>query len=138
MLAKSWGDYALLNPFVVTLTDSEGSKVASKTFQDGRTFYVWEDVYRRARHVRLDSLQYDSPKYFVLCNVEVYDGSSERAPWPSLSLLSVKISKPGQSCKRVCADAQMVCEHAHFRFLNSRKALKNAFKCSSSRAISQK
>ena len=65
MLAKSWG-VVFPNPFVVTLTDSHGNQVASRVFNDSRTFYLWEEVGQRARFVRLDSLEYTS-MYVCVC-----------------------------------------------------------------------
>ena len=61
VLAKSWG-VVFMDPYSVTLLDSGGTQVASRRFTDARTFYLWEDVYVRARYVRLDSLEYDGPR----------------------------------------------------------------------------
>lgn len=54
-----------MDPFSVTLLDSGGTQVASHRFTDSRTFYLWEDVYVRARYIRLDSLEYDGPRLVV-------------------------------------------------------------------------
>jgi len=135
---RSWGSSNFLDPFVITLSDSSGNVVTSKTFQDTRTFYVWEDVNGRAQFVRIDSLHYKQQRYFVLCGVEVYGSASERAPWPPLPLLSLKVSRPGQSCKNLCREAGLVCEHAHFRHLNTLSIVRKVFRCSSAEVISLK
>ena len=56
ILAKSWG-VVFIDPFIVTLLDSTGGQVASRRFTDSRTFYIWEDINVRARHIRIDSLE---------------------------------------------------------------------------------
>ena len=71
MLAKSWG-VVFVDPFSVTLLDSGGTQVASHRFTDSRTFYLWEDVYVRARYVRLDSLEYDGPRLVVFMLEKVH------------------------------------------------------------------
>jgi hypothetical protein len=131
VLAKVWGD-VFLNPFAVTLIDSYGNQVASKTFRDSRTFYLWEDINQRARLVRLDSLEYEGPRYFVLCAVEVFGGDSNHPTWPDLTLLKPVKSKPGQSCKDTCLQNKMLCEPAHFKALNTFKVLRSYFHCNGS------
>ena len=56
-MAKTWGA-VFLDPFVVTLLNSDGDQVLSRQFTDSRTFYVWDDIHVRARHVRIDSLEH--------------------------------------------------------------------------------
>ena len=43
-------------------------QVASKTFRDSRTFYLWEDINQRARLVRLDSLEYEGTHQGCVCS----------------------------------------------------------------------
>jgi hypothetical protein len=131
ILAKAWGE-VFLNPFTVTLVDSYGKQVASKTFRDSRTFYLWEDINQRARLIRLDSLEYEGPRYFVLCAVEVFGGDSNHPTWPDLTLLKVVKSKPGLSCKDTCLQNKMLCEPAYFKALNNFKVLRSYFKCNGS------
>lgn len=131
ILAKAWGN-VFLNPFIVTLIDSYGNQVASKSFRDSRTFYLWEDVNARARIVRLDSLEYEGPRYFVLCAVEVFGGDSRHPTWPDLTLMKVVKSKPGNSCKDTCLQNKMLCEPAYFKALNNLKVLKSYFQCNGS------
>ena len=61
VLAKSWG-VVFINPFSVALLDSSGVQVASQSFSDSRTFYIWDNVHARARYVRLDSLEYTAER----------------------------------------------------------------------------
>ena len=159
-----------LDPFAVTLSDSHGNQVGSKTFNDSRTFYLWEEINIRARYVRIDSLNYEGifihrcftsyihkhthchhhnyidlclptpthtgARYFVLCAVEVFGGSSRHPTWPDLSLLTMKISKPGQSCKEACLSSHMICEAAYFRALNKPSVLEDMFTCNATSTIS--
>ena len=53
---KEWQTF--IDPFIVSLLDTNGQQVASRRFRDGRPFYVWRDVDRVARFVRIDSLDY--------------------------------------------------------------------------------
>jgi hypothetical protein len=131
ILAKAWND-AFIDPFIVTLTDSYGNQVASKTFRDSRTFYLWEDINQRARLVRLDSLEYKVPRFFVLCAVEVFGGDSNHPTWPDLTLLHVVKSEPGASCKDTCLQNKMLCEPAYFKALNDMKVLREYFQCTGS------
>ena len=124
-----------MSPFVITLINSMGNQVASKIFNDNRTFYLWEDISVRARYVRLDSLAYEWPRFFIVCGVEVFGGVSTRPPWPPLSLLWVQKSKLGVSCKDTCMFHNMICEPAHFRALNLPLALAEEFRCSSFKEI---
>ncbi len=43
----------------MTLLDSHGDQVTSKRFTDSRTFYVWDDINVRARHLRIDALKHE-------------------------------------------------------------------------------
>lgn len=110
--------------------------MTSKTFTDRRTFYLWEDINIRARFVRLDSLDYEGPRYFVLCGVEVFGSSSRHPIWPDLTMLWVQRSKVGGSCKTACVAKGMVCEPAHFRVLNNQEVLRKEFNCSATKGIS--
>ena len=125
-----------MDPFTVTLSNSKGKQVASKTFTDSRTFYLWEDINVRARFVRLDSLNYETPRYFVICGVEVFGSSSKHPIWPDLTLLWVQRSKVGWSCKKTCKSKGMICEPAHFRVLNHPRVLTEEFNCSTTKTIS--
>lgn len=137
LLAKSW-DQVYLDPFTVTLTNSRGDHVASRTFTDRRTFYLWEDINARARFVRLDSLEYEGPRYFVLCGMEVFGSSSQHSIWPDLTTLWVQKSKVGSSCVEVCASKGMVCEPAHFQMLNKPGVLRQQFNCSAIESVRTK
>ena len=128
VVAKSWG-VVFIDPFSVTLLNSFGEQVASSQFTDSRTFYTWEDIHVRARYVRLDSLEYKGARYFVLCGVEVFGGSSEHPVWPDHTHMHIVRSKNGQSCKEACLSSDMVCEPAHFRVLNQQSVLRENFNC---------
>lgn len=43
--------------------------------------------------------------------------------WPPLSALQVKLAEPGQSCKQVCQENQLICEPSFFQHLNKDKDL---------------
>lgn len=43
--------------------------------------------------------------------------------WPPLSALQVKLAEPGQSCKQVCQEKQLICEPSFFQHLNKDKDL---------------
>ena len=88
--------------------------------------------------MRLDSLDYTGPRYFVLCGVEVFGSSSRHPVWPDLTMLWVQRSKEGVSCKDTCMSKGMLCEPAHFRALNSFGVLRENFNCSSVKSISTK
>ena len=137
VLAKSWGG-VFIDPFSVTLLDSRGEQVASRRFTDTKTFYIWEDIHVRARYVRLDSLDYAGARYFVVCGVEVFGGSSKHPVWPDLTHLNMVRSKRGQSCKEACHAEGKVCEHAHFRALNTPSVLREMFNCSSVKSLATK
>lgn len=134
VLAKSWG-VVFIDPFSVTLLNSGGEQVASHRFTDSRTFYTWEDIHVRARYVRLDSLEYKTARYFVVCGVEVFGGSSEHPVWPDHTHLHIVHSKKGQSCKEACLSEGKVCEPAHFRALNKPSVLKDNFSCSHFKSV---
>ena len=125
-----------MDPFIVTLIDSNGVQVASKTFTDSRTFYLWEDINLRVRYVRLDSLDYTSTRYFVICGVEVFGSSSKHPVWPDLTLLSMQKSNVGASCKETCISMGMICEPAHFGVLNNLEVLQKVFSCSLTETVS--
>ena len=119
-----------MNPFVVTLSDSFGNQVASHSFTDARTFYLWEGINNRARFVRIDSLDFPDPTYFVICAVEVFGGSSQHPVWPDLTLLRTVTSDPGQSCKDACLSAgDLLCEAAFFKAVNQQRLLEEEFRC---------
>lgn len=132
ILAKTWNS-VFIDPFTVTLTDSYGNQVASRTFRDSRTSYLWEGINQRARLVRLDSMEYEVPRYFVLCNVEVFGGDSNHPTWPDLTLLHVMKSKPGLSCKDTCLQNKMLCEPSFFKALNNMRTVRDYFHCNGSR-----
>uniref|UniRef100_A0A8C7YYS1 alpha-1,6-mannosyl-glycoprotein 6-beta-N-acetylglucosaminyltransferase n=1 Tax=Oryzias sinensis TaxID=183150 RepID=A0A8C7YYS1_9TELE len=46
--------------------------------------------------------------------------------WPPLSALQVKLAEPGQSCKQVCQEQQLICEPSFFQHLNKDKDLDSA------------
>ena len=75
-------------------------------------------------------------RYFVVCGVEVYGGSSAHPVWPDLTYMKVVSSNKGQSCKEACLGAGMVCEPAHFRALNKASVLKETFNCSHYKTVS--
>ncbi|TKC35965.1 hypothetical protein EI555_001115 [Monodon monoceros] len=53
--------------------------------------------------------------------------------WPPLSALQVKLAEPGQSCKQVCQEKQLICEPSFFQHLNKDKdLLKYEVTCQSS------
>lgn len=43
--------------------------------------------------------------------------------WPPLSALQVKMAEPGQSCKQMCQEEQLICEPSFFQHLNKDKDL---------------
>lgn len=134
VLAKSWG-VVFIDPFSVTLLDSSGGQVATHSFTDSRTVYTWEEIHVRARFVRLDSLEYSGARYFVVCGVEVFGGSSEHPMWPDLTHMHIIQSKRGQSCKKACLSQGKVCEQAHFRALNRHSVLREVFNCSHTKTV---
>ena len=77
-----------------------------------------------------------SLRYFVVCGVEVYGASSAHLVWPDLTHMKVMSSNKGQSCKKACLEAGLVCEPAHFRVLNKASVLKETFNCSHHNSIS--
>ena len=44
--------------------------------------------------------------------------------WPPLSSLRLLLSQEDQSCVEACQLARLVCEPAHFRFINNKEALR--------------
>lgn len=44
--------------------------------------------------------------------------------WPPLSSLRLLVSQEGQSCVEACHADGLVCEPAHFRFINNKEALR--------------
>lgn len=44
--------------------------------------------------------------------------------WPPLSSLRLLVSQEGQSCVEACQSAGLICEPAHFRFINNKEALR--------------
>ncbi|XP_030208543.1 alpha-1,6-mannosylglycoprotein 6-beta-N-acetylglucosaminyltransferase B [Gadus morhua] len=44
--------------------------------------------------------------------------------WPPVSSLRLLASQEGQSCIETCQSARLVCEPAHFRFINNKEALR--------------
>ncbi|KAK0147971.1 Alpha-1,6-mannosylglycoprotein 6-beta-N-acetylglucosaminyltransferase B [Merluccius polli] len=44
--------------------------------------------------------------------------------WPPLSSLRLLVSQEGQSCIEACQSVLLVCEPAHFRFINNKEALR--------------
>ncbi|XP_042558795.1 alpha-1,6-mannosylglycoprotein 6-beta-N-acetylglucosaminyltransferase A [Clupea harengus] len=43
--------------------------------------------------------------------------------WPPLNALRVKLAEPGQSCKHMCQEEQLICEPSFFQHLNTVKDL---------------
>ncbi|KPP67403.1 hypothetical protein Z043_114011 [Scleropages formosus] len=55
--------------------------------------------------------------------IEKQDFCHGQVMWPPLSALQVKIAEPGQSCKQVCQEEQLICEPSFFQHLNKDKDL---------------
>uniref|UniRef100_A0A3Q2PVH0 alpha-1,6-mannosyl-glycoprotein 6-beta-N-acetylglucosaminyltransferase n=1 Tax=Fundulus heteroclitus TaxID=8078 RepID=A0A3Q2PVH0_FUNHE len=55
--------------------------------------------------------------------IENQDFCHGQVMWPPLSALQVKMAEPGQSCKQVCQEAQLICEPSFFQHLNKDKDL---------------
>ncbi|XP_065898668.1 alpha-1,6-mannosylglycoprotein 6-beta-N-acetylglucosaminyltransferase B-like isoform X2 [Dysidea avara] len=135
IVAKSWNTFIV--PFEVSLLNSLGKTVNSKVFTSESLFYLWEGVHSRARYIRIDTLQYRTPRHLVLCNVEVFGiNDTQSVMWPHPSLLNIRNGNSGQSCVEACADHQMVCEPGYFPLLNNAKALFNSCNCSDFKKIS--
>ena len=105
LLVKEWD--ISINPFQVSLLDSQGNVVSKRVFKDSRTHYLWEEVGTRAEILRIDTLG-NTDNYLVLCGVEVYSAWAKPALWPHPSLLNVVVSNVGQSCNEACSDKKMV------------------------------
>uniref|UniRef100_A0A3Q3B1E3 alpha-1,6-mannosyl-glycoprotein 6-beta-N-acetylglucosaminyltransferase n=1 Tax=Kryptolebias marmoratus TaxID=37003 RepID=A0A3Q3B1E3_KRYMA len=55
--------------------------------------------------------------------IENQDFCHGQVMWPPLSALQVKLAEPGQTCKQVCQEAQLICEPSFFQHLNKDKDL---------------
>uniref|UniRef100_UPI004038F13A alpha-1,6-mannosylglycoprotein 6-beta-N-acetylglucosaminyltransferase A-like n=1 Tax=Callospermophilus lateralis TaxID=76772 RepID=UPI004038F13A len=55
--------------------------------------------------------------------IEKQDFCHGQVMWPPLSALQVKLAEPGQSCKQVCQENQLICEPSFFKHLNKDKDL---------------
>ncbi|XP_030627818.1 alpha-1,6-mannosylglycoprotein 6-beta-N-acetylglucosaminyltransferase A [Chanos chanos] len=55
--------------------------------------------------------------------IENQDFCHGQVMWPPLSALQVKFASPGQSCKQVCQEEQLICEPSFFQHLNKDKDL---------------
>ena len=65
--------------------------------------------------------------------IEKQDFCHGQVMWPPLSALQVKLAEPGQSCKQVCQESQLICEPSFFQHLNKEKdLLKYKVTCQSS------
>ncbi|MBZ3890098.1 Alpha-1,6-mannosylglycoprotein 6-beta-N-acetylglucosaminyltransferase A [Sciurus carolinensis] len=65
--------------------------------------------------------------------IEKQDFCHGQVMWPPLSALQVKLAEPGQSCKQVCQENQLICEPSFFQHLNKDKdMLKYEVICQSS------
>ncbi|KAM7105518.1 alpha-1,6-mannosylglycoprotein 6-beta-N-acetylglucosaminyltransferase A isoform 2-T5 [Molossus nigricans] len=65
--------------------------------------------------------------------IEKQDFCHGQVMWPPLSALQVKLAEPGQSCKQVCQENQLICEPSFFQHLNKDKdVLKYEVVCQSS------
>ncbi|XP_053522777.1 alpha-1,6-mannosylglycoprotein 6-beta-N-acetylglucosaminyltransferase A [Artibeus jamaicensis] len=65
--------------------------------------------------------------------IEKQDFCHGQVMWPPLSALQVKLAEPGQSCKQVCQENQLICEPSFFQHLNKEKdMLKYKVICQSS------
>lgn len=65
--------------------------------------------------------------------IEKQDFCHGQVMWPPLSALQVKLAEPGQSCKQVCQENQLICEPSFFQHLNKDKdMLKYKVICQSS------
>ncbi|EPY79473.1 alpha-1,6-mannosylglycoprotein 6-beta-N-acetylglucosaminyltransferase A [Camelus ferus] len=53
--------------------------------------------------------------------IEKQDFCHGQVMWPPLSALQVKLAEPGQSCKQVCQENQLICEPSFFQHLNKDK-----------------
>ncbi|XP_065837233.1 alpha-1,6-mannosylglycoprotein 6-beta-N-acetylglucosaminyltransferase B-like [Oscarella lobularis] len=135
-LAKSWKS-AFIAPFKIRLLASNHSEATKRDFLDSRLFYVWTGIEKRARFLRLSSLNYNEPRYFVVCNVEVYPSLPEkRVIWPDPSLLVTHMSTIGESCTDTCSGHGLVCERSYFRLINSFAEILKYGNCKEKKSIS--
>lgn len=68
----------------------------------------------------LNSMYKLKMKWDILCCQDFCHG---QVMWPPLSALQVKMAEPGQSCKQVCQEEQLICEPSFFQHLNKDKDL---------------
>uniref|UniRef100_S4RE96 alpha-1,6-mannosyl-glycoprotein 6-beta-N-acetylglucosaminyltransferase n=1 Tax=Petromyzon marinus TaxID=7757 RepID=S4RE96_PETMA len=84
---------------------------------------VRQIVAQKAR--RFMSLEY--PKSEFVFRIEVFSKSHNfgtmKLLWPPLSALQVKVAQPGQSCKHLCQESQLICEPTYFAHLNKEQDL---------------
>ena len=104
-MIKEWD--VSVNPFQVSLIDSEGNVVNKRVFKDSRIFYIWEEIDTRAEIIRIDTLG-NKDSYLVLCGVEVFSVWAKPALWPHPSQLNVVVSDVGKSCNEACSNKRMV------------------------------
>lgn len=78
-------------------------------------------VWTFARHCRVRNtvITGDQNRLVLFCQ----DFCHGQVMWPPLSALQVKQADPGQSCKQVCQEAQLICEPSFFQHLNKDKDL---------------
>ncbi|XP_004626430.1 alpha-1,6-mannosylglycoprotein 6-beta-N-acetylglucosaminyltransferase A [Octodon degus] len=55
--------------------------------------------------------------------IEKQDFCHGQVMWPPLGALQVKLTEPGQSCKQVCQESQLICEPSFFQHLNKAQDL---------------
>ncbi|CAM9529486.1 alpha-1,6-mannosylglycoprotein 6-beta-N-acetylglucosaminyltransferase A [Lethenteron reissneri] len=56
--------------------------------------------------------------------IEKQDFCHQKRLWPPLSALQVKVAQPGQSCKHLCQESQLICEPTYFAHLNKEQDLR--------------
>lgn len=67
------------------------------------------------------------PLFVPLANSSALGWAASVTPppaWPPLSSLRLLVSQEGQSCIEACQAQRLVCEPAHFRFINNKEALR--------------
>jgi len=67
------------------------------------------------------------PLFVPLANTTALGWTADVTPppaWPPLSSLRLLVSQEGRSCVEACQAERLVCEPAHFRFINNKEALR--------------
>ena len=68
-----------------------------------------------------------------ICELEVYSHEAYQKTWPSIDMLKVKYSKPGESCSTTCFTHELICARNLFPMLDSVGYLQQHFECSNYR-----